>query len=404
MSADPDREDPPEPLDEATEDVTLSNEDWPVPEHYRVEPTEEVADEAGTDVVVQDAAPGPAEPGPVRRFPPEVSRGLAAAVLAVLLLLLVIPAGLWLSSRTGEEASAEPDSTLDGAESPTSGASAPTGSASARVPEVTGLTLSSAQAALERAGFRVRFSRIDSERPRNEVLTQQPTADDQAKAGSIIVLTISRGGTGAVAVPAVEGLAVDRATELLRGAGFETRRLNVASDERPGTVVDQNPTAGAEVASGTVVALQVAKRSEQAPPPAEIETVTVPNLVGLSAQAARSRIRALGLRSTQRPVESSRPEGTVVGHSPTAGEELRKGGTMTLQVSTGSTLVEVPDVSGLDANAAVTELETAGFVVDVIDEPMAEPLEEGTVLRQSPRGGSTARNGATVTIVVARSA
>ena len=142
----------------------------------------------------------------------------------------------------------------------------------------------------------------------------------------------------------------------------------------------------------TVVALQIA----------EPTTVRVPNLVGMRAADARSRLRSLGLGSTQRPVESPRPAGEVVSQSPGAGAELREGGTVTLRVSTGPASVAVPDVVGLSEAAATRDLEAAGFVVQVVDEPTVEPAEDGTVLAQSPSAGASRREGSTVTITVAR--
>jgi eukaryotic-like serine/threonine-protein kinase len=75
---------------------------------------------------------------------------------------------------------------------------------------------------------------------------------------------------------------------------------------------------------------------------------------------------------------------------------------VTLRVSTGPTQVEVPDVVGLDETAAMRELERAGFVVSVVDEPTSEPAEDGIVLGQSPSPGASRREGTTVTIRVGR--
>jgi serine/threonine-protein kinase len=62
----------------------------------------------------------------------------------------------------------------------------------------------------------------------------------------------------------------------------------------------------------------------------------------------------------------------------------------------------VPDVTGLDEAAARGELERAGFEVRVVDETTADPAQDGLVVRQSPDGGASADDGATVTIVVGR--
>jgi eukaryotic-like serine/threonine-protein kinase len=128
----------------------------------------------------------------------------------------------------------------------------------------------------------------------------------------------------------------------------------------------------------------------------------VPDLVGTRSTDARNRLRGLGLRFTQRPVESERPSGEVISQSPRAGAALEKGGTVTLRVSTGPPGIALPDVVGIDEASAIRELETAGFVVRVVDEPTFDSAEDGIVIEQSPPGGATGRAGRTVTITVAR--
>jgi eukaryotic-like serine/threonine-protein kinase len=212
------------------------------------------------------------------------------------------------------------------------------------------------------------------------------------------------GGAQRIAVPDVEGIAATDAIEVLEDAGLTVQTRLVPSEEPDGTVVAQVPAAGDEVAPETEVVLDVAEPRAEEPPPTTTEpaTVRVPSLVGMRAAAARERLRALGLRPTQRPVESSRPAGEVVRQSPGAGAELREGGLVTLRVSTGPMTVAVPDVVGMTENAAIRDLERAGFVVSVVDEPTVEPTEDGFVLRQNPPGGTDRRKGTTVTITVAR--
>jgi beta-lactam-binding protein with PASTA domain len=382
------------------DETTLPEEDWPVADLYRIEPPAEAADE--DDAVAVEQAPPPPAASPVRRFPPEVGRGVVAGLLAVLLLAILVPAGLWLVSREDGDAEAVTGGkTPTTATQPTTEPPAPTEPPAttepraATVPDVTGRTLQQAREALESANLRSRFRRVDSERPRDEVLSQAPEAGGEAQAGSIVVLTVS-GGQATVAVPDVEGMSESAAVEALRDAGLESRTRRAASDERRGTVVSQTPAAGEEVDRETVVALRVSDG------PATPATVTVPDLVGMGSASARSRLRSLGLRASQRPVESPRPAGEVVSQTPAAGAELREGGTVTLQVSTGPSGVAIPDVVGLMETAAVQELEAAGFTVRVVDEPSTDPTQDGLVLRQSPQAGETKGEGSAVTITVAR--
>jgi beta-lactam-binding protein with PASTA domain len=59
-------------------------------------------------------------------------------------------------------------------------------------------------------------------------------------------------------------------------------------------------------------------------------------------------------------------------------------------------------VLGLDEGSAQAELENAGFSVEVVDETVFLPDNEGIVLAQDPGPGSEVDPGTTVTIVVGR--
>lgn len=382
------------------EETTLADEEWPVAEQYRVGPptSRPVPDDPRTIVLQQDVAAAPADDPRARRFPPNLGPGLLLTLIAVLL----IPAGIWLATtlRDDSEASSTTDtsepvgSTTEPTMSTTSTTSTTTTTPTKNVPDVTGSTLAEGRTRLEREGLRVRFRRIDSDRPAGEVLEQEPSSGSGVQPNGIVVLVVS-GGPERVAVPRVLGLNADEATDLVTEAGLRPETRPVRSPSPEGTVVNQVPRAGEEVGPNTVVRLEIAM-----PPPQP--TVAVPDLIGLKSSEARNRLRDLGLRVTQKPTESPRPKGTIVRQSPGAGVRIREGQTVTLTVSTGAARVDVPDVLGLDEQAARQELEGAGFDVTVVDEPTSDPDEDGVVLDQSPAGGSSQPEGSTVTITVAR--
>ncbi len=373
----------------------MADEEWPVSEQYRVEPRPRPAvEDEGTIVIHQDEAPE----GPVRRFPPDLGPGLLAALLGVLLIVALIPAGIWLAGRDDDESDATPTTdTFDTTTAPTTQTTETT-PAARTVPELTGLTLEEARALLEQEDVSVRVRRIASDEPAGEVLEQSPGPGARISADMVVVLTVAKASAPEqVTVPSVEGLPASEATSVLRRAGLGARLRSVSSSEREGTVVSQNPSRDEEVAPRTVVVLEVAR----AEPPAPV-TIEVPRLVGLKAAEARGQLRELGLRITQRPVESTQPKGTVVRQSPGPGTELREGQAVLLTISTGPARVAVPDVIGLDEDSARQELETAGFEVRVVDQPTETVEEDGIVLDQDPAAGSSRPKGSVVTITVSR--
>ena len=60
--------------------------------------------------------------------------------------------------------------------------------------------------------------------------------------------------------------------------------------------------------------------------------------------------------------------------------------------------IEVPDVSGMSLDRAVTELINAGFVVGETMEISHEDIEEGDVVRTDPKEGRMAKEGSEVNI------
>ena len=383
---------PPGPDD--SDDVTIADEEWPVAEQYRVEsrPLSAAADD-GTIVIQQDNVPQ----GTVRRFPPDLGPGLLLALLGVVLLVVLIPTGIWLAGRDDDEADATPTTgTLDTTTAATTTQTTATTPDTTAVPELTGLTLEQARALLEQRNIRVRVRRISSNGPVGEVLEQSPAPGERLSADTVVVLTVSRASAPEqVTVPLVEGRLRSEAASLLRRAGLGIEIRTVRSPQPEGTVVSQTPAPDEKVAPRTIVVLEVAG-------PPEPVTIEVPRLVGLRASDARDQLRELGLRVTQRPVESTQPKGTVVRQSPGPGTKLREGQSVLLAISTGPASVSVPDVVGLDEESAREELEASGFDVQVVDEPTEAIEEDGVVLDQDPAGGSSAPKGSVVTITVSR--
>ncbi|MDQ3122524.1 MAG: PASTA domain-containing protein [Actinomycetota bacterium] len=385
---------PPEPGD--TDDATIADEEWPVAEQYRVQPRSRPPEEDdGAIVIHQDTAPQ----GPVRRFPPDLGPGLLLALLGIVLIVVLVPAGIWLAGRDDDESAATPTTgTLETTTSSTTTTTTPTTTSpdASTVPEVTGLTLDEARALLAASNVRARVRRVSSNGPAGEVLEQSPEPGARLTADTVVILTVSKAPVPErVTVPPVGGLLASEAASLLRQAGLDAEIDTVRSSEPEGTVVGQRPKPGKEVAPRTIVALEVAG-------PPEPVTVEVPRLVGVRAAEARSQLQELGLRVTQRPVESTQPKGTVVRQSPGPGTKLQEGQAVLLAISTGPARVSVPDVVGLDEEAAREQLETAGFAVQIVDEPTETVEEDGIVVGQEPAGGSSTPKGSIVSITVSR--
>ncbi|GIE96827.1 Stk1 family PASTA domain-containing Ser/Thr kinase [Paractinoplanes rishiriensis] len=93
---------------------------------------------------------------------------------------------------------------------------------------------------------------------------------------------------------------------------------------------------------------------------------------------------------------------TVVNQSPAAGERLVKGGTITLSLSLGKERFPVPDLVGLELNAARGELEQNGLKIKQGAGQYSDTVPEGAVLSTNPAKGTELKRGDTVTVVLSK--
>ena len=201
-----------------------------------------------------------------------------------------------------------------------------------------------------------------------------------------------------VTVPDVVGKSRTQAEQDLTEAGLEIgpiTRVPAADDtQQPGTVVEQDPAANAEVESGTAVDLTIV---------AAPEAVTIPDLEGASPQDAQAALLDLGLEPagpTEEPSDTV-PEGAVTRTDPAAGSEVDPASTVTIFVSTGAEQVAVPEVRCQSFGSAQNELDQAGLTSVISSETMpinpACPLGN-KVAAQDPAPGTQVEPGSTVTL------
>ena len=199
-------------------------------------------------------------------------------------------------------------------------------------------------------------------------------------------------GSETVAVPYVVGISQALAVNEITDAGLTPQVRRVSnSDVEEGVVISQNPTEGTRVDKETVVRIDVSSGKPE---------VTIPSVVGQSAEDAVAELTRAGLVAQVVEINSDRDEGTVTAQSPGAGIVVVEGTQVRINVSKGPRPVTVPSVVGLPYDQAASELQQAGFQVSRIDEDSDQAA--GIVTRQTPSGGSDSSRGSTVTVYVSK--
>ena len=127
----------------------------------------------------------------------------------------------------------------------------------------------------------------------------------------------------------------------------------------------------------------------------------VPDIEGASRSEATAALRRTGFTVSVRTEESWEiPEGRVISSDVAGGDEAMRPGPIGIVVSSGPPRAAVPDVRGVDVDAAAARLD-GSFDTSVVEEG-SETAPAGSVLRQSPDPGTRAVLGSTVTLTVAR--
>jgi serine/threonine-protein kinase len=127
--------------------------------------------------------------------------------------------------------------------------------------------------------------------------------------------------------------------------------------------------------------------------------VDVPNVVGLQADEAITQLKAQGLEAERVDEANDTAAGIVFDQDPKAAAAADKGSSVTIHVSTGPVIKEVPSVVGQDVSDAQAALTDAGFKVKIVSKQDAT-APANRVLSQSPGGGTKQPSGTEITLTV----
>jgi len=183
------------------------------------------------------------------------------------------------------------------------------------IPSLVGLPLHVARVRLHAAELEVgRISAEFSLEEKGSVIAQTPKTG-RLEWGSAVALAISR-GPRPIEIPDVVGLRGEKAVEKLRAAGFKADVRQVYSNKiEVGVVMATDPPPGGMLSEGSHIEVQVSAGPRY-------QKVRMPDVRGMSVEAAQSRLSSLGLRV--RVEESCEGGSTVVETHPIPGTMLKE--------------------------------------------------------------------------------
>lgn len=205
-----------------------------------------------------------------------------------------------------------------------------------------------------------------------------------------------------IPVPDLTGLTKQEAIDALTKLKLECSVAEKPFSGAPGTVIEQNPAAGTEVKEGTVIEVFIGVAGQEQPG-TNRDSVTVPNVVGLSSDEATDMLENKGFVVVGEYRLSDDPANSVVGQRPPSGFIAAPGSTVTIVISGDSGSVMVPNIIGKNELRAREILESKGFSVVVYSDDNSDNIKQygvGIVSGQSPKARTRVERGSKVTIHV----
>ena len=124
----------------------------------------------------------------------------------------------------------------------------------------------------------------------------------------------------------------------------------------------------------------------------------VPDVVGLTASAARSTLAGAGYTAVvDTTFSNSAPRGRVAQQDPAAAVDVAKGSDVTIFVSGGSQRVAVPDTAGQTSVAAAATMAAAGLNAFLVP-GTSGAVGAGLVYQQVPAAGTLVPRGSVITL------
>ena len=244
----------------------------------------------------------------------------------------------------------------------------------------------------KQAGLECKTSwKIQDGTKRGDLISQSVKAGQQVKRGSGVNLIYSD-GPSETTFPEVVGMSLDDAKQALFEAGVDIEAINVV--ESPGTaentVTKSSITAGAKVANGNPVTLEVANGK-----------VSVPDWSGKTKDFVEADAKKKGVKVKFIEEDSKKTPGTVLSQTPKAGESASSTEVVVTVAKTADTKeLTVPDVVGKSVENAQSELAATGFQKISTVKVANCAVSSSQVTQVVPAAGSKTANTTDITIIV----
>ena len=203
------------------------------------------------------------------------------------------------------------------------------------VPPIQGLSVENATQLLAPLGLQLVILEVRNDPlvPLNQIITQEPLANEQVRSGSAVSVVVS-GGTGGSNIPNIEGQVSSAAEQLLKSSPYNfvvTITAEPSATVEKGRAIRTDPAIGTPLPAGSAIVLIVSSGSP---------TVLVPDVIGKTEGEAQSALNAAGLISEvgyRNVAVGDTNDGRVISQSREAQSAVAPGTKITLVIGKSTT-------------------------------------------------------------------
>jgi len=247
------------------------------------------------------------------------------------------------------------------------------------VPQVAGVSAATAQADLRDAGLTPGTARsvLDNHVAKGLVVKTIPSNGSRIARGGQVALIVSA-GPHMISMPQVTGQKLTDAQAAIKHAGLVPGKVKmVTSPTIPaGIVISTSPSVGTSWPQPKPVTIVLS-----AGPP-------LPNFVGQQKAVAEQWAAANGVKLNEVTSASDQPVDTVIKQSAPPGSAFTTGQVITVTISPGPPMVDIPDVNGQRIPKAVGILRRLGFVVQISQVGPFNVVFDYSPQGQAPKGST----------------
>lgn len=251
-----------------------------------------------------------------------------------------------------------------------------------RLPNLIGLSREDADKILADLKLEpVFFSEDISDAIVNAVSSQSPQAGTIVRQGRSVAVGINRPELR-ITMPSVIDMSLSNASTMINNLGLDLAEVSYQySDLEAGRILAQEPLVGAVASISTKVSLVISRGPEAF-------RTTMPNLKGLTIDAAKSRLRDLGvsrIETTSAGISFDKP-GLITAQVPEAGGSVTQGTHVILSAPLSTQAIsQVPQLNGIPLSQVQMQLNAAGLRIGAVTY-ISDPAQSPGVVSFKPSG------------------